>query len=104
MECGGKRSATPLWSQRAPLYSTKALPLLCFVGALHAVLATCAIPTNTPSLLWIENAFHGILFLWMSDSSPQPSKEHQYPNSELVRRLLGLAWQFRADCLLSLTL
>src|ERR1041384_7156275 len=40
----------------------------------------------------------------MSDSSPQQSKEHQYPNSELVRRLLGLAWQFRGDCLLSLTL
>jgi ABC-type multidrug transport system fused ATPase/permease subunit len=41
---------------------------------------------------------------WMSDSSPQPNKERQYPTWELVRRLLGLAWQFRGDCLLSLTL
>jgi ATP-binding cassette subfamily B protein len=40
----------------------------------------------------------------MADSSPQPSNERQYPTSELVRRLLGLAWQFRSDCLLSLTL
>jgi ATP-binding cassette subfamily B protein len=40
----------------------------------------------------------------MSDSSPQQSKERQYPTSELVRRLLGLAWQFRVDCLLSLAL
>ena len=44
------------------------------------------------------------MFSWMSDSPPQPSKEHQYPTWELVRRLLGLAWQFRGDCLLSLTL
>jgi len=55
-------------------------------------------------LLWIENAFDGNMSSWMSDSSPQPSKERQYPTSELVRRLLGLAWQFRGDCLLSLTL
>ncbi len=40
----------------------------------------------------------------MSDSSPQESKEHQYSTGELVRRLLALAWQFRGDCLLSLTL
>lgn len=55
-------------------------------------------------MLWIENVFHGKIFSWMSDSSPQPSKERQYPTWELVRRLLGLAWQFRGDCLLSLTL
>src|SRR5215510_2782572 len=41
---------------------------------------------------------------WMSDSSPQPNTERQYPTWELVRRLLGLAWQFRGDCLLSLAL
>jgi ATP-binding cassette subfamily B protein len=29
---------------------------------------------------------------------------HDYSNAELVRRLLGLAWQFRADCLYSLFL
>src|SRR5262245_18675998 len=52
------------------------------------------------SFLWIETVFHGKMFSWMSDSSPQPSKEHQYPTWELVRRLLGLAWQFRGDCLL----
>ena len=57
-----------------------------------------------PSLLWIENPFPGKMFSWMSDSPPQPSKERQYPTSELVRRLLGLAWQFRVDCLLSLAL
>lgn len=88
MQCGGKQTATPLSSQRAGLIQRKRRPP-----------SPCAI-----SFLWIEIAFHGILFLWMSDSSPQPSKERQYPNSELVRRLLGLAWQFRTDCLLSLTL
>src|SRR6266536_3217188 len=40
----------------------------------------------------------------MSDSSSKQSKERQYPTWELVRRLLGLAWQFRGDCVLSLTL
>lgn len=60
--------------------------------------------TFANSFLWIENAFHGKMSCWMSDSSPQPSKERQYPTSELVRRLLALAWQFRGDCLLSLTL
>jgi ATP-binding cassette subfamily B protein len=39
----------------------------------------------------------------MSDSRPIP-QERQYPTGELVRRLLGLAWQFRKDCLLSLAL
>jgi ABC-type multidrug transport system fused ATPase/permease subunit len=55
-------------------------------------------------LHWIENAFQGNMTFWMSNSSPQPNKERQYPTWELVRRLLGLAWQFRGDCLLSLTL
>jgi ABC-type multidrug transport system fused ATPase/permease subunit len=31
-------------------------------------------------------------------------KERQYSTSELVRRLLALAWQFRVDCLMSLFL
>src|SRR5258708_5178498 len=39
----------------------------------------------------------------MSESRPIP-EERQYPTGELVRRLLGLAWQFRADCLLSVVL
>jgi len=39
----------------------------------------------------------------MSESRPIP-EERQYPTGELVRRLLGLAWQFRRDCLLSLVL
>jgi ABC-type multidrug transport system fused ATPase/permease subunit len=39
----------------------------------------------------------------MSESRPIP-EERQYPTGELVRRLLGLAWQFRRDCLLSLSL
>src|SRR5262249_33270187 len=56
------------------------------------------------SLLWIEKPFHCKMPSWMSDSPPQPNKERQYPTGELVRRLLGLAWQFRGDCLLSLTL
>lgn len=30
--------------------------------------------------------------------------DHRYPTGELVRRLLGLAWQFRGDCLLSIVL
>src|SRR5881394_1242766 len=33
-----------------------------------------------------------------------PPQERRYPTGELVRRLLGLAWQFRGDCLLSLAL
>lgn len=55
-------------------------------------------------MVWIENTFQAIMSFWMSDSSPQQSKEHQYSTGELVRRLLALAWQFRGDCLLSLTL
>jgi ATP-binding cassette subfamily B protein len=39
-------------------------------------------------------------------SGPASAKQNQreYPTSELVRRLLALAWQFRGDCLLSLAL
>jgi ATP-binding cassette subfamily B protein len=33
-----------------------------------------------------------------------PKHERQYSTAELVRRLLALAWQFRFDCLLSVTL
>jgi ATP-binding cassette subfamily B protein len=40
----------------------------------------------------------------MSDSLSSKHYERQYANGELVRRLLGLAWQFRADCLQSLAL
>ena len=32
------------------------------------------------------------------------ANERQYSNGELVRRLLGLAWQFRGDCLWSIAL
>lgn len=40
----------------------------------------------------------------MADSQFNSRAEHQYTTGELVRRLLGLAWQFRGDCLLSLFL
>jgi len=38
----------------------------------------------------------------MSDSPSSKHYERRYPTGELVRRLLGLAWQFRGDCLWSL--
>jgi ATP-binding cassette subfamily B protein len=40
----------------------------------------------------------------MSDSPSSKRYEHRYSSGELVRRLLGLAWQFREDCLWSLAL
>ena len=40
----------------------------------------------------------------MSDGSGFNPIERHYSTSELVRRLLALAWRFRADCLLSLGL
>jgi ATP-binding cassette subfamily B protein len=40
----------------------------------------------------------------MAESFAQPQTGDRYSTGELVRRLLGLAWQFRADCLLSLML
>jgi len=40
----------------------------------------------------------------MSDSPPNKHYERRYATGELVRRLLGLAWQFRGDCLRSLVL
>jgi ATP-binding cassette subfamily B protein len=40
----------------------------------------------------------------MSDSPSSKHYKRRYANGELVRRLLGLAWQFRADCLESLVL
>jgi ATP-binding cassette subfamily B protein len=38
----------------------------------------------------------------MSPDNSQRERERRYATGELVRRLLGLAWQFRKDCLLSL--
>jgi ATP-binding cassette subfamily B protein len=40
----------------------------------------------------------------MSEASQETTPERQYPTQELVRRLLALAWRFRADCLISLVL
>ena len=40
----------------------------------------------------------------MSDSPTSKHFERRYATGELVRRLLGLAWQFRGDCLRSLAL
>src|SRR5438105_6799760 len=40
----------------------------------------------------------------MSGSVSAKQNQREYPTSELVRRLLALAWQFRGDCLLSLLL
>ena len=40
----------------------------------------------------------------MSEARQQPQNEREYSSSELVRRLLALAWHFRADFLLSLLL
>src|SRR5258705_393850 len=40
----------------------------------------------------------------MSASGSPKQNQREYPTSELVRRLLALAWQFRGDCLLSLAL
>jgi len=37
----------------------------------------------------------------MSGSMSRNDQERRYATGELVRRLLGLAWQFRKDCLLS---
>jgi len=38
------------------------------------------------------------------DANHEKYRERQYSTNELVRRLLGLAWQFRADCLVSVLL
>src|SRR5215471_3009422 len=40
----------------------------------------------------------------MHNSKPDSRSEHSYSAGELVRRLLGLAWQFRVDCVASLAL
>jgi ATP-binding cassette, subfamily B, bacterial len=40
----------------------------------------------------------------MAQSLSQSQTDDRYSTGELVRRLLGLAWQFRGDCLLSLLL
>ena len=38
----------------------------------------------------------------MSETPPSKHHERRYETGELVRRLVGLAWQFRGDCLRSL--
>lgn len=40
----------------------------------------------------------------MADVESNSRREHRYTTGELLRRLLGLAWQFRGECLLSLAL
>src|SRR5580698_5647372 len=40
----------------------------------------------------------------MTESLSRAQNDDRYSTGELVRRLLGLAWQFRGDCLLSLFL
>src|SRR5438105_14980129 len=40
----------------------------------------------------------------MSGSVSAKQNQREYPTSELVRRLLALAWGFRGDCLLSVAL
>ncbi len=40
----------------------------------------------------------------MSETGSENPNDGRYSTGELTRRLLGLAWQFRADCLLSLAL
>jgi ATP-binding cassette subfamily B protein len=40
----------------------------------------------------------------MTDPTPGHLIERRYSTGDLVRRLLGLAWQFRGDCLFSLAL
>ena len=40
----------------------------------------------------------------MSEAPPSKHHERRYETGELVRRLLGLAWQFRGDCVRSLVL
>ncbi len=42
--------------------------------------------------------------LMMSKTPPNQQCERRYETGELVRRLLGLAWQFRGDCVRSLGL
>src|SRR3954469_22170570 len=39
---------------------------------------------------------------WLPTTQIQVTRD--YSNRELIRRLLGLAWQFRRDCLISLIL
>src|SRR5258706_14559588 len=40
----------------------------------------------------------------MSEPRPALHSTREYSTAELIRRLFGLAWQFRRDCLLSLFL
>ena len=45
-----------------------------------------------------------LLVLTMAESFSHSRTEHRYSTGELVKRLLGVAWQFRGECLLSLIL
>ncbi len=56
------------------------------------------------ALIWIGWLAGGILAGSVSEPRHDRSAERHYTNGELVRRLLGLAWQFRGDCLQSLGL
>ena len=56
-------------------------------------------------LLWIERNRGPVC--WQAEMAVPDSRvlsERRYSTGELVRRLLGLAWQFRGDCLWSLAL
>src|SRR5579862_5481121 len=44
------------------------------------------------------------MFFAMVELLSKPKDDRRYSTGELVRRLLGLAWQFRLDCLFSLFL
>src|ERR1039457_5039237 len=52
---------------------------------------------------WPRGRGH-LIRLIMSESPSRKHHERRYATGELVRRLLGLAWQFRGDCLRSLAL
>jgi ATP-binding cassette subfamily B protein len=56
--------------------------------------------TPRPHFCFLLSAFLHYDRLSMSELRSSSSSERQYTNGELVRRLLALAWQFRADCLL----
>jgi len=59
-------------------------------------------PTGGPFPLDWQRKRRHVVGLFMSDSPTSKHYERQYSSGELVRRLLGLAWQFRGDCLRSL--
>ena len=61
-------------------------------------------PLRVPFPLAARRNRRHLVRLSMSDSPSSKHHERRYANGELVRRLLGLAWQFRRDCLQSLVL